>query len=87
MATPNLVGELRLINRVVETCDADVGGSRVNAFLIHQLNAIELENLLETLDGCGIARQAIEMLNDHNIKIMVSHAIEQLLIAVPRIFG
>ncbi len=76
MAAPNLLGELWLVNRVVETCDADVSGGRINALLIHQLNTVEFENLLEALDGSGIARQAIEMLNDDHVKVMVAHTIE-----------
>src|SRR5438270_6384976 len=87
MAAPYLFGELRLVNRVVETCDADVSGGRIDPFLIHQLDAIELENLLETLDGCGITRQAVEMLNHDYVKVPVSHTVEQTLIAVPRTFG
>ena len=77
MPAPNLVSELRLVDRIVEACDADVSCGRINAFLIHQLNAVEFKHLLEALDGCGIARQAVEMLDDDHVKVMLSHTIEQ----------
>ena len=83
MPASNLVGELWL----VETCDADVSCRRINALLIHQLNAVELKHLLEALDGGGVARQAVEMLNDDHVKVLLSHTIEQTLIAIARVFG
>src|ERR1700729_1383048 len=87
MPAPNLVGELRLVDRIVETCDADVSCGRIDAFLIHQLNAVELKHLLEALDGGGIAGQAAEMLDDDHVKILLSHTIEQSLITLAGIFG
>ncbi len=87
MPAPNLVGELWLVNRIVETCDADVSRRRINAFLIHQLNAVELKHLLEPLDSRGVARQAVEMLDDDHVEVLLSHTFEQTLIAISLVFG
>jgi len=81
MAAPYLFSELRFVDGVLEARDVDVGGGRKNACLIHQINAVKLENLLEALNCCEIARQAVEMLNNNHIEVMAAHIVKQPLIA------